>query len=222
MSHAEARTRPPSFDPHMQVLYEKADAYSAQESCQIITRSGLSKAKLSLCDLIVKSFFGGIFISLGSLFNLVVAGGSPSLRSSDPGLATFVAAFTFPIGFVLTIFTNVELVTSNMAVMMYTTLQRKTSCYDLGRNWVVSYIFNLAGCLFFAGVLSWWSNALESDAQSTYAVTQAEARVNINWGYNFTRGIGCNWLVGLAVFMSSSCRHGFSKIVGIWIPIWAL
>ncbi|KAK2730131.1 hypothetical protein CKAH01_09784 [Colletotrichum kahawae] len=105
--------------------------------------------------------------------------------------------------------------------MMYTTLQRKTSWYDLGRNWAVSYIFNLAGCLFFAGVLSWWSNALESNTQSTYAVTQAEGRVNINWGYNFTKGIGCNWLVGLAVFMSTSCRDGFSKIAGIWIPIWA-
>ncbi|KAI9167954.1 putative formate transporter [Paramyrothecium foliicola] len=204
--------------PH--VSMEKVDAHSPPETCQLITQSGIAKAKLPWADLIVKSFFGGIFISLGSLFDLVVAGGAPEQRAANPSLITLLAAFTFPIGFVLVILTNVELVTSNMAVMMYTTLQRKTSVYDLLRNWVVSYIFNLAGCLFFAGVLAWWSDTLSSAAQSDYAVTQAEGRVNINWGYNFTRGIGCNWLVGLAVYLATSSKDNLSKIVGIWLPIW--
>ncbi|KAG5818456.1 hypothetical protein H9Q74_007401 [Fusarium xylarioides] len=186
-----------------------------------MTQSGIAKAKLPWVDLIVKSFFGGIFISLGSLFDLVVAGGAPGLRESNPSFVTLLAAFTFPIGFVLVILTNVELVTSNMTVMMYTTLQRKTSVYDLVKNWVVCYIFNLAGCLFFTGVLAWWSDTLNSDAMSSYAVTQAEQRVNINWWFNFTRGIGCNWLVGLAVYLATSSKDNLSKIIGIWTPIWA-
>ncbi|KAH7493259.1 Formate/nitrite transporter-domain-containing protein [Fusarium oxysporum f. sp. albedinis] len=205
--------------PH--VSMEKVDAHSPPETCQLMTQSGIAKAKLPWADLIVKSFFGGIFISLGSLFDLVVAGGAPGLRESNPSLITLLAAFTFPIGFVLVILTNVELVTSNMTVMMYTTLQRKTSVYDLLKNWVVCYIFNLAGCLFFTGVLAWWSDTLNSDAMSSYAVTQAEERVNINWWFNFTRGIGCNWLVGLAVYLATSSKDNLSKIVGIWIPIWA-
>ncbi|EXL93469.1 hypothetical protein ACKRZS_004205 [Fusarium odoratissimum] len=56
---------------------------------------------------------------------------------------------------------------------------------------------------------------------SSYAVTQAEERVIINWWFNFTRGIGCNWLVGLAVYLATSSKDNLSKIVGIWIPIWA-
>ncbi|KAF4432644.1 formate transporter [Fusarium acutatum] len=205
--------------PH--VSMEKVDAHSPPETCQLMTQSGIAKAELPWADLIIKSFFGGIFISLGSLFDLIVAGGAPGLRESNPSLITLLAAFTFPIGFVLDILTNVELVTSNMAVMMYTTLQRKTSLYDLAKNWVVCYIFNLAGCLFFTGVLAWWSDTLNSDAMSSYAVTQAEQRVNINWWFNFTRGIGCNWLVGLAVYLATSSKDNLSKIVGIWIPIWA-
>jgi formate/nitrite transporter len=206
--------------PH--VSMEKVDAHSPPETCQLITQSGEAKAKLPWIDLIVKSFFGGVFISLGSLLDLVVAGGAPQQREANPSLITLLAAFTFPIGFVLVILTNVELVTSNMAVLTYTTLQRKTSMYDLLRNWVVAYIFNLGGCLFFAGVLTWWSDTLSSAAMSTYAVTQAEQRVNIGWGYNFTRGIGCNWLVGLAVYLATSSKDNLSKIVGIWLPIWAL
>lgn len=120
----------------------------------------------------------------------------------------------------LVIICNVELVTSNFYTMSYAALVRKISVYDVLRNWIVVYVFNVAGALFFSGVLAWWSDVLESDAQSSFAVKQAEGRVNINWGFNFTRGIGCNWLVGLAVFLATSGRDNVSKIYGIWIPIW--
>ncbi|KAF6835314.1 formate nitrite [Colletotrichum plurivorum] len=216
MSAADASRKYPT-EQRPPVPMEKVDAHSAPETCQLIAAPGVAKSKLSCSELIAKSFFGGIFISL---LDIVVAGGAPGLRSSDPSLATLVAAFTFPIGFVLTILTNVELVTSNMAVMMYSTLQRRTSWYDLARNWVTAYVFNIAGCLFFAGVLAWWSDTLESEAQSTYAVTQAEGRVIINWWYTFTRGIGYNWLVGLAAYLSMSGKDNLSKIVGIWLPGW--
>lgn len=92
--------------------------------------------------------------------------------------------------------------------------------YDLVRNWVVSYVFNIAGALFFAGVYAWWADSLD-DAASAYAVSGAAGRVNIGWGYNFTRGIGCNWLVALAYFLATSSKDNLSKIYGIWIPIWA-
>jgi formate/nitrite transporter len=204
------------------ITVEKADAHSPSETCQLISHSGVAKAKLPWADLILKSFFGGIFISLGSLFDLVVAGGSPGGRASNPSIITLVAAFTFPIGFVLVVLTDMELATSNMAVMMYTALQGKITVYDLARNWITSYTFNFAGCLFFAGVLSWWSDVLSTEAQSNYVVSGAEGRVNVNWAYNFTRGIGCNWLVGLAIYLGLTGKDSLSKIVGIWLPIWTL
>ncbi|TKW54946.1 putative transporter YrhG [Colletotrichum tanaceti] len=162
---------------------EQVDACSVPETCNLLAHSGVAKARLSWVDLIVKSFFGGIFISLGSGLDLSIAGGCSGLRASNPAIATMLGVFIFPIGFVLILFTNVELVTSNMAVLVYSTLQRKSE---------------------------------------RRPVSQAEGRVNTNWAYNFTRGIGCNWLVGLAVFLAMSGRDNFSKIVGIWLPIWAL
>ncbi|KAK2060128.1 hypothetical protein LY76DRAFT_644958 [Colletotrichum caudatum] len=93
------------------------------------------RKRLPWADLVVRSFFGGVSISLGSLSDLVVA-----------GVATVLAAFAFPVGFVLVVLASVELVTSNMAVMTCSTLQRKTTWYDLARNWVTSYVFNPTGC----------------------------------------------------------------------------
>jgi formate/nitrite transporter len=201
-------------------LTSGADAHTPPETLQLAEQAGIAKSRLSLLDLSIKSFLGGVFISLGAAFDLVVAGGSPGLRESNPGLATLIAAFTFPIGFVIIILLNVELCTSNMFVMAYSTLRRRTTIMDLVKNWVVSYIMNLAGCLFYAGVLCYWSDTLSSSAQKDYAASGANSRVNVNWGYNLTRGIMCNWLVAVAFFFATEARDLLSKIVGIWIAIW--
>jgi len=99
--------------------------------------------------------------------------------------------------------------------MTASTLARKTSLYDLAKDWIISYILNIAG------ILAWWSDTLTTDAQTSYAVTQAEPRLNVNSGYNFTHGIGCNLLVPLAMYLATSGRDNASKIYGIYIPIWA-
>lgn len=165
------------MDPH------KTDSHPAPETLILIGEAGVAKAKLPWLDLCVKSFLGGVFIAIGSAMDLVLAGGSTGLRASNPSLVTVISAFLFPTGFVLVLLTNVELVTSNMFTMVYSTLVRKTTLYDLARNWIVSYIFNIAGALFYAGVLVWWSNTMESDAQKSYAVSGAEDRINVGWGY---------------------------------------
>ncbi|KAK1068611.1 hypothetical protein LTR74_005482 [Friedmanniomyces endolithicus] len=187
---------------------------------RLLTQAGLAKARLGYPEYIVKSFLGGVFISLGALTDLVIISGSPGLRASNPSLAAMIAAFTFPVGFVLIILTNVELCTSNMFVMPFTLLQRKTTVWDLVKNWIITYFGNLAGCLFVAGFLAWWTDTLNTDTQTAYAVTQAEGRVNVQWSVNFLRGIGCNLFVSLAMFLALGSNDYVSKIYSIWIPIW--
>lgn len=197
------------------------NGFSPQEIANLTSRAGIAKAHLRWGELIVKSFLGGVFISLGGLVDLIVLAGSPGLRSSNPGLATLIAGFTFPLGFVLITLTNMELCTSNMFVMPYTALQRKISILDMARNLVVSYVANLCGCLFVAGFLGWWSDVYDTDTTSSYAVTQAQDRVNVQWSVNLLRGVGCNFFVALAFFLSIGAVEFVSKVYCIWIPVWA-
>jgi formate/nitrite transporter FocA (FNT family) len=75
---------------------------SPQEIGILITRAGKAKAQMRLVELAVKSFLGGVFFAIGGLFDLVVVGGSPGLRESNPSLVTLITAFTFPIGMIRT------------------------------------------------------------------------------------------------------------------------
>lgn len=191
-----------------------------KETISLLIRSGVAKSRLPWPDLIIKSFLAGAFLSLGAMFDLVIAGGATKMREENPGLVTLLSSFTFPTGFVILTVVNTELFTANLFVVVFSTLLRKARIVDLAKNLVTSYIFNLAGALFVAGFLCWWSDTLSTDAEKQFAVTQAEGRVNVQWSVNFLRGVGCNWLVGLAMFLSIAAHDQVSKIYAIWIPIW--
>lgn len=84
-----------------------------QDIAGLVARAGQAKAKLSYAEYMIKSFMGGVFISLGGLTDLIIICGSPSLRENNPVLATMLGGFMFPIGFVFIILLNMELATSN-------------------------------------------------------------------------------------------------------------
>jgi hypothetical protein len=93
------------------------DAHTPPETLRLAEAAGIAKARLGWTDLIVKSFLAGVFISLGAGFDILIAGGSPGLRQSNPSMATLISALTFPVGFVIIMLTNTELCTSNMFII---------------------------------------------------------------------------------------------------------
>lgn len=100
---------------------------------------------------------------------------------------------------------------SNMFTMPFTTFQGKTTVWDWAKNWIITYVFNMAGCLFVAGFLAWWSDVLSLDVQKAYAVTQANGRVNQQWSVNFLRGVGCNLFVSVSLLAILRCTSdGYS------------
>ncbi|KAJ9216528.1 hypothetical protein DTO166G4_1744 [Paecilomyces variotii] len=200
---------------------ERINGYTPQETSILLTRAGVEREALPFFRLALKAFLGGCYISFGAHVDLLVLSGSPQLRESNPALATMISGFTFPLGFVLIILTNAELFTSSLFFMTFTTCQRKTSILGALRVLVTGYICNMAAGLFIAGFFCWWANTLQTDEQKSYAGTQAEGRVNVQWSVNFLRGIGCNWFVSLASYLATACNDHVSKIYSIWIPVWA-
>jgi len=53
------------------------------------------------------------------------------------------------------------------------------------------------------------------------ALAISNGKVNLSWWEAFARGIGCNWLVCLAVWIAISAKDITGKIFGIYFPIMA-
>ena len=58
-----------------------------------------------------------------------------------------------------------------------------------------------------------------SGALGAYAVAVAAAKVNLPFTEALLRGIGCNWLVCLAVWMALASRQTIGKIFAVFFPI---
>jgi len=186
-----------------------------------MVEASVTKHRQNPATLLIKAFNAGIFLSFGGLLSIVVAGGSPSLTTSNPGLVKILAGFVFPVGLVMIVLQGQELLTSNMMIFPMGIMKRAVPWWSLPYNWIIVFFGNLAGSLFFAGLLAKFSGVVSADPYLSYikAATIKKA-VDPTFAEIFLRGIGCNWLVCVAVWQGVTARDVVSKIFAIWFPIW--
>jgi len=118
------------------------------------------------------------------------------------------------------VLSGADLFTSNIMFMWTAFLHRRVTVLDIAKNWVISFLGNLAGSLFFILVIVGYGGVFEaSPAYAVAARTIAiEKAILPEWHMIFLRGIAANWLVCMAVFLSISAREIVSKIIAIWWP----
>jgi formate/nitrite transporter len=140
------------------------------------------------------------------------------------GLEKFVFGAVFPVGLIIVVIAGSELFTGNVMFMTLGVLDGTASAGGLAKNWVISWIFNFVGALFVAYVLAFMGGIVPADptnAIAAKAIAVSEGKVKLDFMTAMIRGIGCNWLVCLAVWLANASDDVIGKIVGIWFPIMA-
>jgi formate transporter len=184
------------------------------------TAAGAAKAELAWHKALVAGFLAGAFIALGGLLAVSASAGlDPKTWGALP---TLVTGATFSVGLMLVVIAGSELVTGNMALIPLAVLRRRASLRGLARNWAFVLVGNLLGALFVAYFLAVQSGVITAElplARLT-AIATAKAHVETHWQV-FVRGVGCNWLVCLAVWMSLGAQDIGGKILAIFFPVMA-
>lgn len=188
---------------------------------EAVCNAGCGKANLSISKQLVMSFLAGAYIAFGGLLAIVVGKGSPALAQQNPGLARFVFGAVFPVGLMLVVIAGSELFTGNCGVIVPACLAGAARWKALLRNWGVVYVGNFVGSLFVALFIAYWTGIVNGGNLGSAAAAIAEAKVNLSWGAALLSGIGCNWLVCLAVWLAVAADDIAGKILGIWFPIMA-
>lgn len=195
----------------------KVDAYSPSEISEKVQTVGVSKANLDLLSTFVLAILAGSFIAFGAAFATLIAHDS----NLSFGLTSLLSGLVFCIGLVLVVIAGAELFTGNNLIVM-AFVDKKITLRKLLKNWVIVYIGNLAGSL---GMVMWLYLAQQWAAHNylvgAKAVMMANAKVNLPFLVAFSRGILCNILVCLAVWLCFSGRSVVDKIVAIIFPITA-
>jgi formate/nitrite transporter len=194
---------------------------------EAVCSSGCTKSQLPISKQLVLGFLAGAYIAVGSLLAIVVGKGSPELATANPGLAKFLFGAVFPVGLMLVIIAGSELFTGNVGMITCACLTGGAKWRALLRNWLFVYLGNFVGAVFVALFIAYWSGLVNVSSSDTFAQTVgkaaaaiAEAKtIKMGWGAALLRGIGCNWLVCLAVWMAVASDDIAGKILAIWWPI---
>ncbi len=191
------------------------DAYAPKEIAERVETIGVAKARLPLLSQIALGVLAGGFIGLGALYFTLVA--------SDPSLSFAVSRIlggvAFSLGLILVVVAGAELFTGNNLLVMAWASHRLTS-QELLRNWLVVYLANFAGALGLVGLVYLSNHSqMNGAAVATQAVKIAAAKAALPFAEAFFKGVLCNILVCLAVWLALAGRSVVDKICAIVFPI---
>jgi formate/nitrite transporter len=192
------------------------DAYSPKQIAARIEDLGTVKSQGDPLRVFALAILAGAFIALGAMFYTLVtydATGFPA------GVMRLLGGLVFSLGLILVIVAGAELFTgNNLIVMAY--VDGKVSLSQLLRNWLIVFTGNFLGALgivFLVSVSGHWH--IGSDALAHKALLIANAKVNLTWLEAFSRGVLCNILVCLAVWLCFAGRTVVDKILAIIFPV---
>ncbi len=195
------------------------DAYAPPEIAARVRDVGVTKATAPVLTTIALAVLGGAFIALGGLFytmTVTAGGGSPG---GAFGLIRLAGGIAFSLGLILIVVGGAELFTGNNLVAM-AWASRRISTSLLLRNWGLVYAGNLLGALGTAAlVLLAGVHGLADGAVGETAVRIARGKVTLAPVALIARGILCNVLVCLAIWLCMGARSVTDKVLATVFPI---
>lgn len=192
-----------------------SDAYSPKEVAARVQEVCVVKARLPLLTMWMLSLLAGGFIGLGALYyTLVVSDAALGFAASR-----VLGGLCFSLGLLLVVVAGAELFTGNNLLAM-AWVDRCLSTRELLRNWGVVCAGNFVGAAGLA-LLVWLSGhpSLNHGAIAQTTLEIATLKCSLPFQEAFFRGVLCNVLVCMAVWMAMAGRSVVDKTVAIVFPI---
>ncbi|HWI81484.1 formate/nitrite transporter family protein [Ramlibacter sp.] len=192
-----------------------SDAYAPLEVARRVETVGVAKARMATLPLAMLGVLAGAFIGLGAMLFVIV--------KSDATLG-FAAAqigggLVFSLGLLLVVVAGAELFTGNNLLAM-AWADGRISTADVLRNWTIVCAANFVGAVGLALLVFASGHAAMNDgAVGRTVVRLALAKQALPWWEALARGVLCNVLVCMAVWMAMAGRSVVDKAVAVIFPI---
>lgn len=178
--------------------------------------SKYNQAKNSPLQYFMGAIIAGFFIVVATVLSNVTAA---VFYEKSPEVAKFLGAFLFPIAIVLIVFVGGELFTGNNMTMAMGVYNKKVTWSNALRVWLYSYIGNFVGAFLLGGLVVISGSA--RGILTTYYAVIIPGKLELDPLTLFVRGILCNYLVCLAVFVGKKMETEIGKLVVMFCVITA-
>lgn len=179
----------------------------------------VQKTNTSNFRLAMLGILAGAYIGFGA--GLATTVGSDAAKFLGLGLSRLVTGAVFSLGLMLVVIAGAELFTGNNLMLM-SVLDKRAHIIKMLQKWLLVFVANFIGAVLLA-YLYFETNLWKMGdmAVGLNALKIAVMKVNLTFGEALTRGILCNWLVCLAVWMALASRDVVGKLFAIFFPIMA-
>lgn len=201
--------------PHNKADYFGSDAYSPAEIQDKVEKLGVKKARMPALASFMLAVVAGGSIGLGGMFFGIVLA-DPTLGFAAQRL---LGGLVFTLGLALVMIGGAELFTGNcLIVMAWWNGQIRTA--EVLRNWTLIWIGNLVGALGLVGLV-FMSHHTEMNGGAVGAamLKLAVSKIQPDMVTIFFKGILCNILVCLGVWLSYAGRSVADKLAGMVLPV---
>ena len=140
-----------------------------------------------------------------------------SVESASVG--KFIGACIFPGGLTMVLLAGSELFTGN-CLLTISLLQKEIKFGGMIKNWVWVYIGNFIGAgLVALAIVVCGQVGLFGNGMAVSVISTAVAKTSMSFGAALIKGILCNFLVCIAVWIAFAAKDVVGKIVGLFFPI---
>ncbi|WP_163969306.1 formate/nitrite transporter family protein [Oceanobacillus halotolerans] len=185
-----------------------------------VADAGGKKSKLPIHQILIKAGLSGAFLGYATTLAYTAA--------TETGL-DILGALIFPVGFVLILLLNLELVTGSFAMLPIAKMRQQTTIPLMARNFLWAFIGNLLGSLFYAVLFSIYITKfghVEDSLLMQKIISVAEGKTLDYQGYGsdgmivlFVKALLCNWMVTMGAIMAFTSNATIGKIVAMWLPV---
>lgn len=166
---------------------------------------------------LVLSALAGAYLGFGIV--LIFSVGAPLAGTQFAPFMKLIMGASFGVALSLVIFSGAELFTGNNMVFAVGKLKSRVGFSAIIKLFALCFIGNLLGSIFFSWLVV-QGGSLSTEAQAL-VVKVAGVKMALGAGEAFFRGILCNWLVCLAVWIANRNGDETAKLIMVFWCLFA-
>lgn len=187
---------------------------SPKEVAQNYIATGVAKTKYPAIKMLLLGILAGMFIALAGVGATIAP-----VSTVSASLAKLIGAAVFPAGLAMVLIAGSELFTGNCLIII-SVLEKEAKFIAMLKNWLFVYIGNFIGSVLVAALTVYGGTfSLFNDAAAAAVIKTAVAKVGMSFSDAMLRGILCNFLVCIAVWMTFAAKDIVGKVAGLYLPI---
>lgn len=188
--------------------------YSPAEIANNFINTGITKTSLPKLKMLLLGIFAGAFIAFAGAGSSVA-----SCMVTDASIGRILSAVIFPAGLLMVILAGSELFTGNSLIII-SVLEKRVKISAMLTNWVIVYIGNLVGSVLVAAAFVYGHvTDLFDGCLAESVVAAAAGKCSMSFQDALIKGILCNILVCIAVWIAAGAKDFPGKILGLFFPI---